>query len=185
MYSQGAYRKQNRYSWGGNIVLSEFRGSLYVQLILEHNPQFCRFPTDWLACTIKLATPSSHTDSLSPWQSIANLSVLPVVHLIATVIESIHQAIVCPLLLFLSDFLRWKVLFVFFNKYLGLYIMCSKDDNLTLVICVLGENSGLICLMILSFIHLSYPWYSQDCSTPPKFKNTLLILPFQSLIFTS
>lgn len=91
---------------------------------------------------------------------------------IATITESIAPG--HHLLLFPSTFPRIRT----FSRELNLCIMCPNWDNLSLVICDLSEDPGLICLMNHWFV--GYPWYSQEWPLAPKFKgvSVLLWLPY-------
>lgn len=63
-------------------------------------------------------------------------------------------------------------------------VICSKYDNLSLIIYTSSESSGLICLFVFLF---DYSQYSQTSSPTPKLKRVtmLCILLVESLIFAS
>lgn len=81
---------------------------------------------------------------------------------------SAHFAISWPPLLVPSTFSRTMD----FSKELGLHIMYPKYDHLSLFICALSENSGLICSVIHLIVFLAT---SQESSLISKSVSILLL----------
>lgn len=48
----------------------------------------------------------------------------------------------------------WLLDIMNFSRKMGLHIMCANHDNLSFVICISNENSGLICSMIHLLVFL-------------------------------
>lgn len=77
---------------------------------------------------------------------------------------------------FLFHFLSSYSSIVEFSKELDFHKICSKYDNINLVIWAYSEDSELICLVIHLCVFLGYWWYCKD--SPPTTKLKLSITFF-------